>query len=144
MLPRAKAAAHPTPSGLFVLAGFELKRLKPAIVDGNLAFGADPDDALLRQNFAKPGYRILPSGPWLLQLPQELSDRSVIFRRFEDEIGEVLRDEKIVSQRFLDRFGDFVALRLEVFHVELRLIRIGEVPALNHGEAVESLFQDVP
>ena len=79
-----------------------------------------------------------------MEFPQELSDRSVVFRGFKDKIGEILRNEKIVSQRLLDRFGNLVALRLEVLHVELRLIRIGEVPALNDGKAVKSLLQDVP
>ena len=82
-------------------------------------------------------------GPRLLQFAQQLADRRIFTRGFQYEVFKVFGNEQVVNQRFLDTFGDLCALFLQALDAEQALAWIGEVPAMQDGEAVKTLLQNV-
>src|SRR5690606_12157085 len=134
---------QPLPSRVLVFTGLGLQVFQTTQVNGDLAPRAEPQDALLHRSFAKPRDAVLARRTRLLQLAQQLADRRVISGRFEHEVFKILGDEEIVDQRFFDTLGDLCALLLQTLDAELALGWIGKVPAMQHGEAVEALLQDV-
>ena len=89
------------------------------------------------------GMQSCPAGRGSCSSRSSLPTEALSAGGFEHESLEVLRHEQIVGQRLLDGFGNLRALLLEALDAELALRRVGEVPAMQHGEAVEPLLENV-
>ena len=78
-----------------------------------------------------------------MQLAQQFANGRVVCRSFEHKVFKVLGHEQVVDQRLLDALGNLSPLLFQTLDAEHALARIGEIPAMQHRETVEALFQDV-
>src|SRR6218665_2858023 len=77
------------PCGVFILARMGLQVFHAAHVDGDLALGAQAQDALFHRGFAEPGNAILPRRARLLKLAQQFAQRRVFAGGLQHEVLEV-------------------------------------------------------
>ena len=143
MLAGAELAAHASVSGFLGLVVAGLEVLHPAQVDGDLAAGADADDALLDQGLAQPGDAVVATRAWLFQLLEQLADRLVVRGRLQDIVVEVLGDEQVLADALVDGVGDLRPLGLVAFDEKAAALGLLEVPVGDDGEAVEARLEGI-